>query len=133
MSETVVQAPEFGGSPLRRLLALDGITCLLMGLVLVLAANYLSQLLALPVSLLFYAGILLFPCAALILAIASRPWPPAALVWIVIAGNALWVIASLLVALVLFEPNLLGMSFVLLQTAVVVVLIVYEFRGLKTR
>ncbi|HEY6123822.1 MAG TPA: hypothetical protein VIV63_04165 [Steroidobacteraceae bacterium] len=119
--------------PLRRMLALDGITCLLMGLVLVLAADELSKLFALPVNLLVYAGILLFPCAALMLAIAGRPWPPSTLVWMVIAGNALWVLASLVVALVLFEPSALGLSFLLLQAAVVAVLLVYELRGLKAR
>ncbi len=133
MSESVAQAGGRSGSPLRRMLALDGIACLFMGLLLVLGADYLSKQFVLPVSLLVYAGILLFPCAALMFVIAGRPWPPAALVWIVIAGNALWVLASLLVALVLFEPSVLGLSFVLMQAALVVILLVYEVRGLRAR
>lgn len=116
---------------LRRLLVLDGVTCIAMGLVLILAAEPLAKLFALPHNLLFYAGLLLFPCAALMLAIAGRTHPPKAMVWVVIAGNALWVMASLVAGLILFAPSAMGLAFVLLQAAVVAIFLVYERRGLK--
>jgi hypothetical protein len=114
---------------LRQVLALDAATGVAMGVLLVAAAAPLAGLLGLPPALLYWAGIVLFPCAALmLLAAASRP-PPPALVWLIILGNAAWVIASIGV-LVMLQPNALGITFVLLQAAVVAVMTVLEKRAL---
>lgn len=113
---------------LNKILALDALTCALIGIVLTLSATALATLLALPQDLLFYAGCLLFPIALFmaVLARQARPW--AAGVSLVIIGNAAWVLASLAV-LVIASPNALGVGFLVIQALVVAVLALAEFRG----
>jgi len=112
---------------LRWVLGLDAATCLVMGVLLAAGAAPLAGLLGLPQALLFWAGVALLPCAALMAATAARPLP--ALVWLVVLGNAAWVIGSLGVLLTL-QPNAPGIVFVLVQAVVVVSLLVLERRGL---
>ena len=90
---------------LKPLLVLDALTCLVTGLVLVSAAGALAGFSGLPQSLLFYAGVILFPCAALML-LAWRTLAKS-LVWLVIIGNVGWAVASVVVAFA-FEPTSLG-------------------------
>jgi hypothetical protein len=113
---------------LRWVLGLDAATCLVMGVLLAAGAAPMASLLALPRELLFWAGIVLFPCAALMIGTAALPQTLPALVWVVILGNAAWVMASLGV-LIALEPNALGIMFVLVQAAAVVGLLVLERRG----
>jgi hypothetical protein len=127
-----VLAPRRGGAiGLRAVLALDAATCLAMGALLVAAAAPLAGWLGLPQALLFWAGIVLFPCAALMAGTAALRPPPASLVRLVIVGNAAWVLASLGL-LVVFSPNALGIAFVLVQAAVVLVLLRLEQRALQS-
>jgi hypothetical protein len=131
MSDSMVMVRRPGRAAvggLRQILAIDAATCVAMGLLLVVAADPLSTLTGLPHALLFWAGVLLFPSALSMAAAAAVPRP--ALVWLVIAGNAAWALASVAVATVLFEPTSVGRAFVLLQAAVVAVLLVLERRGL---
>ena len=104
------------GFTLKQLLIVDALTCLITGVLLVAAANPLAALLGLPQSLLFYAGIVLFPCAAL-MAGAARTHTRG-LVWMVILGNFAWAVASVAVA-INFTLTAIGMIFVLVQAAVV--------------
>ncbi|PXX37857.1 hypothetical protein [Undibacterium pigrum] len=119
---------------LRTILALDALTGLAMGLLLVAAAGLLSGLLGLPRDFLFMAGASLFPVAALV-GFTSRAGsdkkPPAFLVWVVILGNLGWVIASILTMEVWFEPTVLGFVFVSVQAVVVLAFSVLEYRGLR--
>jgi len=117
---------------LNRILGLDALTCAVMGVVLIAGAPALSTLLALPSTLLFYAGCLLFPIAAFmtILACQTAPWPAG--VWLVILGNAGWIAASLVV-LVASGPNVLGVGFVIVQALVVALLALAEFNALNRR
>jgi hypothetical protein len=118
---------------LGRILFFDAATCLLMGLLLVFAPEQLSSLLVLPSSLLLYAGILLFPCVAL-MAFAGKQSPASSiLVWLVILGNLAWVVASILVITVWFSPNNFGLAFVMAQAVVVAILALLEYQGLKNR
>ena len=117
---------------LNKILAFDALTCALMGAVLSLAAPALSTLLALPQDLLFYAGLLLFPIAAFMAILALQDRPSPAGVWLIILGNAGWVLASLAV-LAMPTPNMLGILFVLLQAAVVALLALAEYRALAPR
>ena len=119
--------PLTGSAPtLRRLLAVDAATGLAMGVLLVAASAPLATLLGLPATLLFGAGVVLFPSAAL-MALAARSLRPL-LVSVVVVGNAAWVLASLGV-LVLLAPNALGIAFVLMQAAVVTGLTLLERRA----
>ncbi|MBC3919182.1 hypothetical protein H8L32_16945 [Undibacterium sp. CY18W] len=122
------------GISLRKILMFDAITCVAMGLLLISTSGLLSELLGLPRDFVLLAGVALFPCAALMLLtsrIGTQAQPPAALVWLIIIGNAGWVIASLLTMELWFSPTTLGMVFILAQAAAVVVLAVLEYRSLR--
>jgi len=111
---------------LKPLLIVDALTCLVTGIALVAAAHPLAGLLGLPDPLLFYAGVILFPCAALMLLAARTLAKP--LVWMVILGNFAWGLASLAIAF-FFEPTAFGHVFVLAQAALVTALGVLEWRA----
>jgi hypothetical protein len=114
---------------LRTVLWLDAVTCVFTGLLLALLSAKLSAWLGLPEPLLFYAGLVLFPTAAFMAWTATRPEMPKPAVWIVIGGNALWVLGSLLV--LALSPTKLGTAFVIAQAVVVAVLAELEYVGLK--
>lgn len=114
------------GFGIKQLLVVDALTCVVTGALLVSAAGFLTTLLGLPEALLRYAGLVLFPCAALMF-VASRTLNRF-LVWTVIIGNFAWVAASLVVALA-FDPTALGIAFILAQALVVALLGVLEWRA----
>ena len=116
-------------STLRKVLAFDAASCLAMGLAMCLASEALGRLFALPQPLVWWAGAVLFPCAALMLLAAWPRATPAALAWLVVGGNAVWVVASVLVAAV-FAPSAIGTLFVLGQAAAVAALAFLEYRSL---
>lgn len=127
LSSTVVPASSglLGRLPLRGVLAFDAATSVLMGLLLTMWPMPLSALLGLPAALLLGAGLLLFPCAALMLLASARPHP--LLVGLVVFGNVAWAVASVLVV-ALMGPVVLGAVFVLGQAVVVAVLAWVEWR-----
>jgi hypothetical protein len=117
---------------LRGVLLADAATCAAMGLSLVLFAGKLSELLGLPASLLFYAGLSLFPVAGLLLYAGAREQTETLVVRALVAGNALWVLASLgLLISGWVAPNALGIAFVVFQAAGVAILASLESFGLK--
>jgi hypothetical protein len=121
-------------SVLRRVLFLDATTCFAMGLLLTLAARFLSALLGLPESFVFWAGIALFPCAVLMAlagCVGSDASPPAWLVWLIILGNLGWIIASALTITLWFSPTTIGIVFVAFQAIAVAGLAGLEYYGLK--
>ena len=101
---------------LRRVLLLDAAACVATGLLLALFAVQLEPLLGLPYLLLQYAGLSLLPIGAFIAWIGTNRTPAKTWVWAVIAGNALWVAASLLLLLVL-SPSPIGYAFIIAQAA----------------
>jgi hypothetical protein len=115
---------------LRRVLFVDAATCLATGALLALDAGSLSRLLGLPQALLFYAGASLFPCAALMLWVALREPLSRAGAWLVVAGNAAWVAASVAL-LFAAAPTGLGTAFVIAQALAVALLAELEFIGLR--
>lgn len=112
---------------INKILALDALTCAIMGIVLTLSASALAPLLSLPGDLLFYAGCLLVPIAIFMAVLAHQDQPWTIGVWLVILGNAAWVLASLAV-LLLTNPNMLGAGFLMAQALVVAVLASAEFK-----
>jgi len=118
---------------LRRVLALDCSSCLIMGLLMGLGAAALAPLFGLPEPLVRTAGLILLPLAAFIGWLASRPAPPRALVWLVIVGNLGWTAESF-VTLAQAEATPLGTAFVSAQALAVLGLASLEYVGLrKTR
>jgi hypothetical protein len=117
---------------LRTVLLIDAATCVATGLLMALGADVVAGLTAVPAPLLRYAGVSLFPVAAFIALVGTRDRlaPPA--VFVVIAGNALWVAGSVLLLVSgLIAPNVLGYVFVSGQAAAVAVLAELEYFGLR--
>ncbi len=117
---------------LRNVLLVDAATCLLTGALLIFGARLLAQLTAIPAALLLYAGVSLIPVAAFMAVTATRAVLPTLGVWIVIAGNALWIAAS--VGLMIgpwIAPNAWGYAFIAAQAAAVAVLTKLELDATK--
>lgn len=118
--------------PLRKLLHVDALACALMGLVLSFAADPLAALMAIPRELLFYAGIALLAVAVFIAAVATRRAIPDAGVVVIVAGNTLWVAASLLLMIGdWIAPNVLEYVFIGVQAVVVAALATFEHMALR--
>jgi len=115
---------------LRRVLALDSLSCLALGLAMGLGAAMLAPLLGLPEALVRIAGLLLLPLGAFIGWLASRPAPPPALVWVVILGNVGWTAESFIL-LGQSQTTALGTAFVAAQAAAVLGLAALEYLGLR--
>jgi hypothetical protein len=132
MTATQTQPSQTFGLGIRKILLLDALTGLAMGLLLVTSAAVLSPWLGLPQGFVFGAGVavLLF---FVMLWLASRAGtgikPPVLVTWLVILGNTAWVVASVLTIALWFSPTLLGVAFVSFQALVVLVLTVMEYRG----
>lgn len=117
---------------LRRVLLADAASCAGMGLGMLLFATPLAALLNLPTTFISEVGVVLLPCAAFIVYLASRPVPPRMGVWAVIALNAVWVVES---CALLFtdwvSPNEFGIAFIVGQALVVALLAELEYVGLR--
>lgn len=101
------------------------------GLLMALAAGPLSNLLAIPSALLFWAGIICIASAALMAFTGTREPVPSALAWLIVVGNVGWVLASIALAAGIIKPNALGVAFILAQAATVAWLTWMEYAGLK--
>jgi hypothetical protein len=117
---------------LRGALLADAIISGAMALLLAIAAAPLADLLALPEPFLRETGLLLIPYALFAGYLGSRARLPAAMAWLVIAGNAVWTLASF--ALLLgnwLSPNLLGELFIAAQAIAVGVLAELQYLGTR--
>jgi hypothetical protein len=111
---------------LARILNLDAATCAAMGLLLLLLSGPISGITAIPATLLFYAGAALIPIAAFMALVARAGTGIPLAVWLVIAGNLGWVVASVVV-LGLVGPNWLGVALIVGQALVVALLAWLEY------
>jgi hypothetical protein len=117
---------------LRRALVLDAVASGATALLVIVGASYIDALLGLPVSLLRGAGLLLVPYVAFVAFVATRPRIESAAVWLVIACNVLWALASFLLLLSgKFAPTGLGIAFVVVQAVVVALLGELQYMGLR--
>lgn len=117
---------------LRASLLADTATCAAMGLLMTFFSARLSDFLALPTPLLFYAGLSLFPFSGFLLYVATREKTAVPFIWAIVLGNALWTLGSILILLADWvTPNIFGLCFVVLQAAGVAVFAGLEFAGLK--
>jgi hypothetical protein len=91
---------------------------------------FVAGLTAIPAPLLFWAGLILFPIAALMAYAGLQARPPRPIVWLIVLGNVGWVAASLGV-FAFIAPNALGTVFILAQAAVVGVLALLEHSALQ--
>ena len=117
---------------LRRILIADAFTCVATGLLMLLGARPLESLLGLPATLLQTAGFALLPIALFIAYAGSRPQLSRRMVWMVIAGNVLWVLGSVgLLVSGWVAPTLSGQGFIVVQAVVVAVLAELEYFGTR--
>lgn len=106
---------------LRNTLLLDGLVSGAAGLAMLAGAAFIAPLTALPPALLAWAGGLLLPWCAALIALSRRSTLPRLWLIDVIAINALWVAASFgLLVSGMIEPNWLGVAFVAMQALTVV-------------
>ena len=117
---------------LRNLLLLDATTSLGAGVVMAAGASFLAPLLALPSGLLFWAGLALFPFAAMLVVLARRAEVSRIALIDVAAINVLWVAASFGIMLGgLVQPNLLGALFITAQALAVALFAVLQIGVLR--
>jgi hypothetical protein len=122
-----------GSGPLRGSLNLDAAASGLLGLLLALFGwGVLVDLLGYPAGLLVPVGVSLAGYAAWLRFLATRPAVSRVGARIVIVGNLLWVVASVVLVLAgWFDPTGLGAAFVLLQAAAVAGFAALQYRGLR--
>jgi hypothetical protein len=115
---------------LKLVLTADAASCLGMGGALAAAAAPLASLFGLAESLVSGAGLALLPIGLFILIVARREAAAPILVYAIIAGNALWVAESLMVAATAPAITVLGTAFVVAQAAIVAAVTALETVGL---
>lgn len=114
---------------LRRILLADAASCLALGLFMSVGAAALAPLFALSQSILLAAGLALLPVALFIMWAATREIINAKLVWVIVAGNAFWVIESLVLLVEFDGVSPLGEAFIMAQALAVTVLSILEALG----
>ncbi len=117
---------------LRRVLMLDAASCLAMGLVLVLGGSELVHLSGIDAAIVRGAGLGLLPVGLFMLWLGSRQYAWAGFVYLVIAGNLLWTVESLVLVFTTRGITPLGAAFVLGQAGAVAVLTVLEWMGARS-
>ena len=117
---------------LRRVLYLDAATSGAAAVLCIAGSPLLAPLTGLPQSLLFWAGVVLVPFVAMLLALARRATAPRLMLVDVVALNALWVAASFgLLVGGLVEPNMFGTLFVVAQALAVALFAALQLAGLR--
>ena len=117
---------------LRRVLLADAATSGASGLLMTTASGPLADWLGVPAPLLRYAGLSLFPFAALVAYLATREAPPRRAVWAVIVLNALWAADSILLLVGGWVgPTALGYAFIIAQALVVAAFAEAQYVGLR--
>jgi hypothetical protein len=110
----------------------DAIISGAMALLLVTAASALAPLLALPEPFLRETGLLLMPYALFVGYLGSRVRLPVRLAWLIVAGNAVWTLASFALLLANWlSPNLFGEIFIAAQAVAVGVLAELQYVGTR--
>jgi hypothetical protein len=117
---------------LRTALTADAAACGVMGAGLALAAAALDGVLGIPTGWLVALGVVLIGIAAGLAGLATRRVIPAGAGWAVIAGNLVWVAASVVTVVAGFWPlTVAGTVVVLAQAAAVLALVDLEYLGLR--
>lgn len=117
---------------LRYVLLADAATCLACGLLLSIGGSFLQNILGLPIQIMFYAGLSLFPFAAFLIYTATRKSISKTVIWLIIGLNLLWTIDSFLLLISGYvAPTTFGYIFVIFQALGVLMFADLEFIGLR--
>jgi hypothetical protein len=132
MRRNLIMSYDQSSTFLRRALMLDAIASGATGLLLIAGAGLLEGLLGLSVALLRGAGLVLVPYVAFVIFTGTRAAIPQPAVWTIIAANALWAAASVLLLVSGWvAPSALGYAFVIAQAAVVALLGELQYVGIR--
>ena len=123
-------SPIQSNNALQNVLLLDAATCVGAGALMAFGPSFVAGLTHIPAPLLTWAGLILLPCAALMLYAGLQAAPSRGIVWLIVLGNIGWVIASVGV-FAFIAPNALGTIFILAQAAVVAVLALLEHNAMQ--
>lgn len=116
-----------------RWLQADALMSGAFGLLLAAAAPVLDEVLGVPVGLLIPLGIFLLAYAGFLVLVARRGAPPLA-VKAVVAGNALWVVASVVVVLTdALSLTTTGTVLALLQAGAVAIVAELQYMSVRRR
>lgn len=119
---------------LRNALLLDAAGSAAVGVLLLAAPTWLSDLFDLPRTLLVVVGAGIFGWVALLVLAVRRPALPDALAWFLVLGNAGYVLASFgILVLGIVAPNVLGTAFVVAQALAVALFTLLQLMGLRGR
>ncbi len=117
---------------LSKVLVTDAVVSAAAGLLMAAGASLLGRWLEIPSGLLFWAGLVLFPWAAMLLFVARRDTAPRLVLLDIVLANLLWVAASFGIMLAgLIAPNGLGIAFVSAQALAVLALAAMQQSGLR--
>jgi hypothetical protein len=117
---------------LRTVLLADAGSSAAAGLLLVGGSRFLAGWLGLPADLLFWAGFSFLPFAALVAWTALRPTMPRALVYAIIAFNALFALDCVIALLTgALSPTALGTAFVFVQALIIAAFAELEYVGVR--
>jgi hypothetical protein len=125
-------ADQDGGRLLRQSLKLDAAASGALGVLLAAGGAVLDELLGIPAEVLVPVGgfLVLYAASLWFLGTRARVSRPAA--WVIVAGNLVWVAASVVAAVAgWWSPTALGVAVVLAQAAAVVVFAELQFAGLR--
>lgn len=115
---------------LRRALAADAIVSAATGLAMLFGAAPLAELLRLPEGLLRFGGLALLPYVAFVAYAVKHP--SRAAVWTIIGCNVAWAAGcALLLVSGWIAPNALGVAFVVVQAAAVLLFAELQVMGLR--
>jgi hypothetical protein len=119
-------------SLLRLALLADAAASGAVGVLMAAGAGLLEPLLGLPMPLLLWCGLALFPFAALVAWTGTREAPPFGAVAIIVALNLAWVAGSVVLpGLLPALPTGLGLAFVAVQAVAVLALATLQWVGLS--
>jgi hypothetical protein len=117
---------------LRRVIHADGLVSGSMAILLIAAAQPLGDWFGLSEAFVRWTGLLLVPFAISVLFLATRSNPPRNGVWTLIALNAGWVAASVVVLLASWiSPSGAGTAFIVAQALLVALFAGQQFVGLR--
>lgn len=118
--------------PIQRAVWLDAVVSLPAGLLALLLAAPLSAALGAPTAAVIGVASFAALYGAAMFPLSRRARPSARWPWILVVGNALWVIASVLLAVSSWiQPRPAGLALLLAQAAVVAVLCALQLRGMR--
>jgi hypothetical protein len=118
--------------PLKTALAVDALVSAATAALQLTMPGLLAERLGLPYSLLLETGVFMVAYVVLLVGTVRSARVPAALVWAIVLGNAVWAAGCVVVwASGVFAPTALGTGFLVLQAVTVLALAAWQGAALR--